>query len=73
MTIELAHGWSGTLITHEGYFVGFDGSLTILAVVVFNFAHPGRLLPKGPIIRGRASCVIKLFCNRDGAWRQGYS
>ena len=31
-------------MTHESYFIGFDGSLMIVAVAVFNLLHPGRLL-----------------------------
>jgi hypothetical protein len=45
-TVELAQGWDGYLITREGYFLGFDGALMVLAVAAFNFAHPGYLLPK---------------------------
>lgn len=44
-TIELLQGWSGYLITHEGYFVGFDACLMLLAVAVFNFIHPIWFLP----------------------------
>ena len=43
-TIELAQGWTGYLITREGYFLGFDGALMIVAVGIFNFAHPGYLI-----------------------------
>jgi hypothetical protein len=45
-TIELLQGWSGYLITHEPFFLGLDATLMILAVVVFNFVHPGWFLPK---------------------------
>jgi len=44
-TVELLQGWSGYLITHEGYFIGLDAVLMFLAVVVFNFIHPGWFLP----------------------------
>lgn len=45
-TIELLQGWSGYLITHERYFIALDGSMMIIAVGVYNFMHPGWLLPK---------------------------
>lgn len=44
-TIELSQGWSGYLITHESYFIALDGAMMIVAVAVFNFLHPGWLLP----------------------------
>lgn len=44
-TIELLQGWDGYLITHESYFVGLDGAMMVVAVVVFNFLHPGWWLP----------------------------
>lgn len=43
-TIELSQGWSGFLITHEGYFIALDGTLMILAIAVFNIFNPGLLL-----------------------------
>jgi len=58
-SIELIEGWRGYLITTERYFIALDGSMMIIAVAAFNFAHPGLLLertrrrgkkiiPKGP-------------------------
>lgn len=44
-TIELAQGWSGFLITHERFFIAMDGAMMAPAVGVFNFFHPGWLLP----------------------------
>lgn len=44
-TIELSQGWSGYLITHESYFIGLDGAMMTVAVVIFNVIHPGWLLP----------------------------
>lgn len=45
-TIELSQGWSGYLITTERYFIALDGSMMVVAVGIFNFFHPGWLLPK---------------------------
>ena len=43
-TAELSEGWFGYLIHREDFFIGFDGSLMIVAVGVFNVFHPGWLL-----------------------------
>lgn len=40
-SVELLEGWTGHLMTTESYFIGLDGSLMVVAVVVFNFARPG--------------------------------
>lgn len=34
-TIELAQGWRGYLITHEGYFIGLDATIMVIAVAIF--------------------------------------
>ncbi|GLB42155.1 putative FMO family protein [Lyophyllum shimeji] len=43
-TIELADGWGGKIMSTESYFDVFDGGMVLLAIYVFNFAHPGVLL-----------------------------
>ncbi|KAF5627408.1 RSB1-integral membrane transporter [Fusarium sp. NRRL 52700] len=43
-TVELLQGWSGYLITHEGYFIGLDGAIMVVAIAVFNFLDPVYLL-----------------------------
>jgi hypothetical protein len=40
-TIELSQGWNGYLMTHQQYVIALDGTMMILAVLVFNFANPG--------------------------------
>ncbi|KAI4244912.1 MAG: hypothetical protein L6R40_002818 [Gallowayella cf. fulva] len=44
-SIELLQGWRGYLITTESYFIGLDGALMVIAVIVFVVANPGWLLP----------------------------
>ncbi|RDH28686.1 RTA1 like protein-domain-containing protein [Aspergillus welwitschiae] len=44
-TVELLQGWSGYLITHEKYFIAFDGAMMVATVTVFNVFHPAWLLP----------------------------
>ncbi|UPK93076.1 hypothetical protein LCI18_004011 [Fusarium solani-melongenae] len=51
-TVELAQGWEGYLITHEGYFIALDASLMIVAVGIFNFLDPVFLLPDKDIREG---------------------
>jgi hypothetical protein len=43
-TVELLQGWSGYLITHEGYFIGLDGAIMVVAIGIFNFLDPVYLL-----------------------------
>ncbi|KAI9039810.1 RTA1 domain-containing protein [Aspergillus affinis] len=45
-TVELLEGWKAYLITTEWFFIGLDGITMVLAVVVFNFIHPGWFLPE---------------------------
>lgn len=44
-TVELLQGWSGYLITTEGFFLALDGSMMVICVVVFNIARPGWASP----------------------------
>ncbi|KAL8930365.1 MAG: hypothetical protein Q9172_000074 [Xanthocarpia lactea] len=44
-SIELLQGWRGYLITTEGYFIGLDGALMVIAVAVFVVANSHWLLP----------------------------
>ncbi|ROV94750.1 hypothetical protein VMCG_08838 [Cytospora schulzeri] len=46
-TIELAQGWNGYLISHEGYFIGLDAAIMVIAVAVFIPLDPVMLM-KGP-------------------------
>lgn len=39
-TIELVQGWHGYLITHEGYFIGLDAVIMVVAVAVFMVVDP---------------------------------
>lgn len=43
-TIELAQGWTGYLITHEGYFIGLDAAIMVVAVIVFIPIDPAVML-----------------------------
>ncbi|KAJ7685842.1 RTA1 like protein-domain-containing protein [Mycena rosella] len=42
--VELADGWTGTIITTEIWFNIFDGGMVTLAIWAMNIAHPGLLL-----------------------------
>jgi hypothetical protein len=44
-SVELLQGWRGFLITHQGYFIALDGAMIVIAVGVYNFVDPARLLP----------------------------
>ncbi|PKK49652.1 hypothetical protein CI102_5424 [Trichoderma harzianum] len=43
-TIELAEGWTGFLITHEGYFIALDATLMVITVTVLLLFDPAVLL-----------------------------
>lgn len=58
-TIELAEGWTGYLMLHERYFIALDGSLMVLAVGVFLFFDPARIIPKGSGSSSRRSMGSK--------------
>lgn len=59
-TIELAQGWAGYLITHEGYFLGLDASIMAIAVCVFLVFDPATLLPKEAVATRTSSEVDKI-------------
>ncbi|KAG1741867.1 RTA-like protein [Suillus paluster] len=40
-TVELANGWTGTVITTQRYFDWLDGALVTLAIYTLNVMHPG--------------------------------
>jgi hypothetical protein len=44
--VELAGGWTGHLMTHEASFIGLDGALMVLAVLVFLPFDPARVFPR---------------------------
>ncbi|KAL8695248.1 MAG: hypothetical protein Q9218_000286 [Villophora microphyllina] len=44
-SVELIQGWRGYLITTERYFIGLDGALMVVALLVFVIANPHYLLP----------------------------
>ncbi|KAI5477427.1 hypothetical protein MNV49_006419 [Pseudohyphozyma bogoriensis] len=46
-TAELAEGWSGYLIEHEGYFIGLDATMMLLCLIAFALSHPVFTCPKG--------------------------
>lgn len=48
-TVELAQGWTGFLITHEGFFLGLDASVMVVAVWIFLVFDPAVLLPDAPL------------------------
>ncbi|KAI4101561.1 MAG: hypothetical protein L6R37_004887 [Teloschistes peruensis] len=45
-TIELLQGWRGYLITTERYFIALDGTMILIALLVYNVLNPGELLRK---------------------------
>ncbi|KAK2739448.1 hypothetical protein FQN57_006577 [Myotisia sp. PD_48] len=44
---ELAEGWDGPLMRNEGLFIGLEGVMIIIAVVVLNIFHPASCFTEG--------------------------
>lgn len=38
---ELSEGWTGALIKNQHLFIGFEGAMVVVAVLVLNAFHPG--------------------------------
>lgn len=38
---ELSEGWTGPIMADQGMFIGFEGVLIVVAVLVLNVFHPG--------------------------------
>jgi len=45
-SIELAQGWTGYLITHEGYIIGLDAIPMVIAMGTLAVLSPGSLLAR---------------------------
>ena len=54
-TIELLQGWDGYLISHEGFFLGLDASVMVIAIGVYIVLDPSVLLPKAVVAEGSAT------------------
>jgi len=66
-TIELAEGWTGYLMKHEGYFIGLDATLMVVAVGVFLVFDPAVLLKDektGSKVPG--SLIVEVSDTSDG-------
>lgn len=44
---ELSEGWGGALIRNQRLFIGFEGAMVIVAVMVLNAFHPGYCFREG--------------------------
>lgn len=40
-TVEMLEGWNGYLMTTEGWMIGFDATLMVIAGSIFNVINPG--------------------------------
>lgn len=43
-TIELTGGWTGSVISNQSLFIGFDATMILLTLLILNIFHPSRLL-----------------------------
>ena len=44
---ELSEGWTGALIKNQHLFIGFEGAMVVVAVLVLNLFHPGYCFREG--------------------------
>ena len=44
---ELSEGWTGALIRNQHLFVGFEGAMVVVAVLILNALHPGYCFREG--------------------------
>src|SRR5277367_4118171 len=44
---ELSEGWTGHLIKQQGLFIGLEGVMVLVAVIVLNFFHPAFCFMEG--------------------------
>ena len=44
---ELSEGWTGALIQNQHLFIGFEGAMVVVAVLVLNLFHPGYCFREG--------------------------
>lgn len=49
---ELSEGWTGNLIRQQWLFVGLEGVMVVVAVVVLNAFHPAFCFKDGVVGRG---------------------
>ena len=43
--IEYSQGYKSSIVYHEGYQYVFDSTVMLIALVLFNVVHPGRIMP----------------------------
>ena len=48
---ELSEGWTGALIRNQHLFIGFEGAMVVVAVLVLNALHPGFCFREGYVQR----------------------
>ena len=48
---ELSEGWNGALIQNQHLFIGFEGAMVVVAVLVLNMFHPGYCFREGYVQR----------------------
>ncbi|KAF7321537.1 RTA1-like protein [Mycena kentingensis (nom. inval.)] len=60
--VELADGWTGSIITTEAYFNALDGGMVVLAIYTLNIAHPGVMLAAG---KGSPDYIMQHLAGRS--------
>ncbi|PVI00601.1 hypothetical protein DM02DRAFT_671901 [Periconia macrospinosa] len=63
--VEYSHGFKSTIPDHEAYQYALDSVPMLLALVVLNFFHPGRIMPgKNSDLPSRQERKVDGICNK---------
>ena len=64
---ELGEGWEGALIKNQHLFIGFEGAMVIVAVLVLNMFHPGYCFREGYVQKKYSNLFKKKQRSADAA------
>jgi hypothetical protein len=57
---ELSHGWEGHLMKDQNLFIGFEGSIILVAVLLFNLFSPGFCFKESSYIRPQTDSTSRI-------------
>ena len=71
--VELGEGWGGALIKNQKLFIGLEGVMVIVAVLVLNLFHPGLCFREGyeRPVAGSEKGERRVEAGKGGWWKSG--
>jgi len=70
---ELSEGWEGALMKNQHLFIGFEGAMVVVAVLVLNLWHPGFCFREGYVRRRYGNLVRRRGVSEKGGTDRGES